>query len=110
MKKIIVFALIALACLSACSSDDEEPQNMSVVGKWTAIAFYSDDFWTYAVKPHYWIFKNDGTYESNFANYSTGTYTFNGTTLTLNGGFGESVKFSEDGKKMEWGKWRYEKQ
>ena len=30
-------------------------------------------------------------------------------TLTLDGGFGETVTFSENNTLMEWGKWRYQK-
>lgn len=113
MKKIFLFAFIALVCAVSCSSDDDEPQaaKTSIVGRWVTIAFNTELGWTYAiVSPSHWEFKNDGTYETDYANYKSGKYTFNGTTLTLDGGFGETVKFSENGQEMEWGKWRYRRQ
>lgn len=112
MKKYLFFFLLLLASFSCSSDNDDDVKNDSkIVGHWVSFAFDTGDgFWSGAIIPHYWIFKSDNTYESDYANYKKGTYTFNGNVLTLDGGFGEIVTFSEDGQQMEWGKWRYKRQ
>lgn len=99
------------------SSKDEDPTSTvtidkRIVGTWGRVAYYSaeDDFWTYAVDNSiYYTFRADGSYSTNASAKTSGTYSFTGSTLSLDGGFGESVKFSDDGKSIEIGKWRYQK-
>lgn len=110
MKKYLFLLLLSLAAFS-CSSDDEDDKTDSViVGKWVAIAFDTGDGWSGFITPHFWVFKSNNTYETDYANYKTGTYTFNNNVLTINGGFGEKVIFSENHQQMEWGKYRYKKE
>lgn len=110
MKKYLFLFVLLLASFSCSSDNDDDKVDTKIVGKWVSVAFDTGDGWTYAITPSYWIFKSDNTFETDYANYKQGTYTFSGNVLTLNGGFGEKVTFSENGQQMEWGKWRYKRQ
>lgn len=111
-----VISIMGLSFIGCSSSDSNDPTDSvkidkKIVGRWERVAFYiaENDFWDYSVTNFYYQFNADGTYKTDASAKTSGTYTFNGSTLVLDGGFGENVKFSENNTLMEWGKWRYQK-
>lgn len=103
MKKylIVVLTIAFLATSISCSKDDDESSTQSIVGKWRTEKFdyYTDgqfDETEITVEenstcPDYIEFKANGNYESIDKDVDcvssideSGTYVFNGTTLTNN--------------------------
>lgn len=117
-RRLFFMVLVAIMGLSfiGCSSDDDPTSGKSIdkkiIGTWVRVAYYDadSDFWTGLTDYGcYYTFNADGTYKTDAYAKGSGTYTFNGSTLTLDGGFGETVTFSENNTLMEWGKWCYQK-
>ena len=127
MKRILIFllAIMPLTFISCSSSDDDDNNSSSskIVGVW-----YETDYWddgAVSGTPNTWHtwgfvggyvheFKADKTYKyyrsvSDYkagkpdSNYS-GTYTFDGQNISVNGGFKRKVTFSENGNVFEWEK------
>lgn len=83
--KHLLWMLIALSlsvCFASCGDDDEdEPQGMSIVGTWKSDNHYWGGSDTY-------VFHDNGTYNWSYSGSAdwfereSGTYTFNGVTLT----------------------------
>jgi len=106
-----------------CSGDDDSDSGSSskIVGVWYE-TFYWDNG-SYSGNPNTWHtwglvspyvheFKADKTYKyyrsindykagKYDANYS-GTYTFDGEYLAINGGFKKKITFTENGNGFEW--------
>lgn len=111
MKKrlILTLTLVLAATIMGCSNDDDNTSSPTIVGKWKAVKYeyYTDgvlDEIENVVEdntncPDYVEFKSEGTFVSieNDANCNStadesGTYVFNGTTLTYTvSGFTESL-------------------
>jgi hypothetical protein len=103
MKKLLLLKLtfvLTLIC-TGCSNDDDNNSTTSIVGKWRTEKFdyYTDNQFDNteitveenSTCPDYIEFKTNGNYESIDKDVDcvtsvdeSGTYTFNGTTLTNN--------------------------
>lgn len=125
MKKILFFLMLAIVPLTfiACSSDDDDDNNTTntskIVGVWRETSYWDDGalsgnpntFHTWGLVPGYvHEFKADGTYKKydSPTKYKsgeadvTGTYTFDGSSLAVNGGYKRSVTFTENGNGFTW--------
>lgn len=125
MKKLVLL-LLATMPLSfiGCSSDDDDNNkgnSSKIIGVWYETAYW--DTGSFSGTPNTWHtwglvggyvheFKDDNTYKyywslSDYkegkadAKYS-GSYTFDGQNLAVNGGFKRKITFTEDGKGFEW--------
>lgn len=121
MKKLS-FLMLAIMPLTfiGCSSDNDEVNNASkIVGVWVETLYWSTS--SYTGDPNTWHtwgfvpgyvheFKSDGTYKrySSSSKYKegiadvTGTYTFDGSKLAVNGGYKRTITFTESGDGFEW--------
>ena len=125
MRKILFLFILAIVPLAfaACSSDDDNDGGLSskIVGVWCETAYW--DTGSYSGNPNTWHtwglvggyvheFKADNTYKyywsvsdykagKDDSKYS-GTYTFDGENLAINGGFKKKVTFTENGNGFEW--------
>lgn len=110
-------AIVGFSFTGCSSSDSNDPTDSvkidkRIIGTWVQVGYYNSTFdsWTGLTDyGYYYTFNADGTYKTDAHAKGSGTYSFNGTTLTLDGGFGENVKFSENNTQLEWGKWRFQK-
>lgn len=107
MKKNLLLTLTFVLTLifTACSNDDDNNSNPTIVGKWKTVKFeyYTDGVLDETVTtveensscPDYIEFKDNGTYivinndvNCNSTADESGTYVYNGTTIsTTSGGF-----------------------
>ena len=123
MRKLflIVLAIMPLAFISCSSDDDDNSSSSKIVGVW-----YETDYWdtgTYSGNPNTWHtwgfvggyvheFKADNTYKyyNSVSDYkagkpntsNSGTYTFDGQNLAINGGFKSKITFTENGNGFMW--------
>lgn len=102
MKKLLfiitAFVFMGIA-LSSCSKDDDNnTPSYSIVGVWK---HYTIEW--------IWVFNSDKTYQKYLSIDSyekkkepaySGTYTFDGKYISLDGGFKNEVTFSEDGNSV----------
>ena len=109
-----MFAIMMVAITSvgfvSCSSDSDDDDSMSIVGVWYETQYWKDNSWKSSGSSFYYIFefKSNNTYnvyltEDNYKTGKTllsGTYTFDGNNLTLDGGFKHPVSFSENGQSV----------
>ena len=127
MKKYYLNMMTALmvAILSfgfaSCSSDDDDNNGSSskIVGVWYETYYW--DTGTFSGNPNTWHtwgfvspyvheFKVDKTYKkyNSISDYKagkvdvSGTYTFDGQYLAVNGGFKRKITFTESGDGFEW--------
>lgn len=115
MKKFLFLFLAAVPLLfTSCSSDDDDNDVSKIVGLWVETHYWQTESNTWHtwgwVSPYVHEFKSDNTYK-RYASPSkykegiadkTGTYTFDGTKLSISGGFTRNVTFTESGNGFEW--------
>lgn len=122
MKKVLCF-LLALMPLTfiGCSSDDDDGNSSKIVGVWCESAYWvtnsysgtPNTFHTWGLlSGHVHEFKADKTYKFywSVSDYKkgeadesrSGTYTFDGQYLAVNGGFKRKITFTEAGEGFEW--------
>lgn len=110
MKKILFFLMLAIMPLTfaACSSDDDNdtPNNSSkIVGVWQEIAYGGfGDIYVFGADKTYKTYSTVSNYK-NGKTRETGTYTFDGKQIALNGGFKYDVTFSENGNMVKFEGW-----
>jgi hypothetical protein len=117
MKKNLFFLMLAIMPLTfiACSSDDDDTPNNSskIVGVWKQVAYNSDGTWHNDFFGDIYYFGSDNTYKvyssvedyKNGKVYSSGTYTFDGKQIALNGSFKHDVTFSENENEVRFEGW-----
>ncbi len=114
MKRLSCFLFAVCAFLTfSCSDDSDKSHKNSILGVWVESWIWSDGKWKSLLGWRYGIyeFKSDNSflcylgeenYKSNNPNeILSGTYTFDGKKLSMNGGFKHDVEFSEDGNQMK---------
>ena len=94
----------------SCGSNNDEPESPNqIVGLWEETAYWKDGEWKSSSYLNYiFEFKADNTYKTYLSEEQykegktlvTGTYTFDGKTFSLDGGFKHNVVFSENGQSM----------
>lgn len=115
MKKaiIILLALLPILCSSCGNDEKNEPrQSSQLLGVWYETGYYKGTEWhSWAlVPPPAHEFKAGGVYVeySSLDAYKegkagvVGTYTFDGKSLSVNGGYSKSVTFTTDGRGFTW--------
>ena len=121
MKKLMflmVMALMPMVFVSCGSDDDDNAQSDKIVGTWLEKAYWKEEDGAFYYPGDYWsnrngkvhVFTKDGKYykydwlnDFKTGNVGeSGTYTFDGTSLVVNGGFKRKVTFTEDGNGFEW--------
>ena len=105
MKKVcLLLAFISLSVFFVGCSKDDDNQKFSIVGTWG-----------YRANERVWIFSQNNTYvyyffyKEGLEPTQSGTYTFDGVYLALDGGFKKQVEFSEDGKSIIYDGKQYNK-
>lgn len=114
---MVLVAIMGFSFIGCSSSDSDDPTSgvtidKKILGTWRQVEYYNADLqkWTGLTQyGFFYTFNSDGTYKTDAHAKGSGTFTFNGSVLTLDGGFGETIKFSENNTMIEWGKWRYQK-
>lgn len=123
MKKLlfILLSIVPLTFTCCSSSDDgnEGGNSSKIIGVWTETDYWDDGAfsgnpntwhtWGFVTRPVH-EFKSDKTYNKygslddykNGKAKSTGTYTFDGQNLAINGGYKRKVTFTESGNGFEW--------
>ncbi|MBR4387916.1 MAG: hypothetical protein IKT00_01910 [Prevotella sp.] len=109
LMTIMMVAMLSVGFTSCGSDDDEENSSYSIVGLWEETAYWKDGQWkSSSVLNYVFDFKKDNTYilyldARNYKEgktYQTGTYTFDGNYIALDGDFKHKVTFSENGQSM----------
>ena len=123
MRRVFYFllAIMPFAFIS-CSKDDSKGVDNSakILGVWFETSYWDDG--AFSGRPNTWHqwnkwgyvheFKADKTYrfywsvadyrEGKIREDYSGTYSFDGQNLYINGGFKKKITFSEDGNSFEW--------
>lgn len=111
MKKLIILtAMIIPLFLSACSSgsdNDNTPSYPSVTGSWLMQGDLHEVF-TFNADGTYAHFLSKKDYDAN-KTYKNGSYTYNGTSITLDGGFPETVTWAENKQSFRWRTYQWNK-
>ena len=120
MKKLMFLMVMALLPMvfASCGSDDDDAQSDKIVGTWLEKAYWKEEDGAFYYPGDYWsnrngrvhVFTKDGKYykydwldDFKTGNVGeSGTYTFDGTYLVIDGGFKRKVTFTEDGNGFEW--------
>ena len=94
---------------AACSSDDDNdtPNNSSkIVGVWQEMTYGGSfgDIYVFGADKTYKTYSTVSNYK-NGKTRETGTYTFDGKQIALNGGFKFDVTFSENGNMVKFEGW-----
>lgn len=105
IKNTLIFSLLASFVLFSCSSDDDNPVNANIVGKWAFVNTVIGGV-TIPYDDHedcgkdYVELKADGTYVSidvwdcEEIVDDSGTYTYEGNTITIDGESAEVIKLT----------------
>ena len=123
MKKLLLLMLAIMPLTFICCSSDDDDSNgnsSKIVGVWYETFYWAtgngtgdaNTWHTWGFVPGYCHeFKADKTYKkwSSLSAYKegkeptiTGTYTFDGKNLAVNGGFKRAVEFTENGNGFQW--------
>ena len=106
---IFMVAMVSVGFVSCSSDDDDDDNSYQIVGLWEETSYWKDGEWKSSGYLNYiFEFKSDNSYkvylsESTYKEgktFQTGTYTFKGNEIALDGGFKHKVTFSENGQSM----------
>lgn len=124
MSKILsIFAitLVTSFVFVSCSKDDDDGGSSSskIIGTWYEVSYWDDG--AFSGNPNTWhtwgfvsppvhVFNADKTYKKymsinaykNGEVYISGSYTFDGQNLAINGGYKRKITFTESGDGFEW--------
>lgn len=119
MKKLLLLLLAAVTFSFIGCSKDDEIDTSKIIGVWYETYYW--DTGTFSGNPNTWHtwgfisgyvheFLPDKTYKcySSLSDYkkgevySEGTYSFDGNSLSINGGFKRKITFTESGDGFEW--------
>ena len=121
MKKflfLMAMTFLPMAFISCSDDDDNDTQSDRIVGTWLEKAYWKEEDVAFYYPGDYWsnrngkvhVFTKDGKYykydwldDFKTGNVGeSGTYTFDGTYLVVDGGFKRKVTFTENGNGFEW--------
>lgn len=116
---VLALALMSLSIISCSKEDDDNSDSLKIVGVWYETSYWvthessgTPNTWhTWGwVSPPVHEFLEDKTYKEYNSKtdykegkvFRTGTYTFDGEYLAINGGFKRRITFTESGDAFEW--------